>query len=305
MKNRNGQKWYDDKGELIQAHGGCIIQHQGMWYWYGENKGAENVDGIARVDVIGISCYSSKDLKNWHYEGLVLPVGNEPDSLLRPECVCERPKVLYNKKSGKFVMWMHLDDAQYCAAKTGVAIADIPTGPFRMIREMQPNRQDSRDMTLFQEGDRAWLIHSSNWNKTLDISELTEDFTDVNGIYTSVLIEQEREAPALMKHGDLYYMVSSGCTGWDPNSALYATAGYVMGHWKLIDNPCEGKGYRQTFGGQSTWMFEVNGQAYLMLDHWCPEALRESGYSILPVTFEKEQMKISWTDVFEPAGNEC
>lgn len=90
--------------------------------------------------MIGISCYSSKDLENWHYEGLALPVGNEPDSLLRPECVCERPKVLYNKKSGKFVMWMHLDDAQYCAAKTGVAIADMPTGPFRMVREMQPNR---------------------------------------------------------------------------------------------------------------------------------------------------------------------
>lgn len=98
-------------------------------------------------------------------------------------------------------------------------------------------------------------------------------------------------------------MVSSGCTGWDPNSALYATAGYVMGHWKLIDNPCEGKGYRRTFGGQNSWIFEVNGQAYLMLDHWCPEALKESGYSILPVTFEKDQMQISWMDAFEPAGN--
>lgn len=299
-KNRNGQVWYDDKGERIQAHGGCIIEHKGIWYWYGENKSSENVPGTTRVDVIGISCYSSKDLVNWHYEGLALKVGDDPHSLLRPECVCERPKVLYNTMTDKFVMWMHLDDAEYCAAKTGVAISDKPQGPFVMIREMQPNRQDSRDMTLFQEGERAWLIHSSNWNKTMDISELTEDYTDVNGRYTSVLIEQEREAPALMKKGSKYYMISSGCTGWDPNSALYAVSDYMMGHWKLIDNPCEGKEYRKTFGGQSTWIFRVQSGFYLMLDHWKPQDLKNSGYSILPITFNEDQMVVKWTDCFEP-----
>lgn len=296
MENINGQMWYDDQGQPIQAHGGCILHHGGIWYWYGENKGADNVPGTSRVDVIGISCYSSKDLHTWHDEGLVLPAGKKKDSLLRPEGVCERPKVIYNKKTRKYVMWMHLDDANYYSAKVGVAVSDNPTGPFELIREMQPNRQDSRDMTLFLDEDTAWLIHSSNWNKTLNISRLNEDYTDVDGFYGSVLIDQEREAPALVKHEGMYYMVTSGCTGWAPNSALYATSGYLTGQWKLIDNPCEGPGYRNTFGGQSTFIFEVKGQYYLMLDHWKPKDLKTSGYSILPLTIDAGVLTVKWIE---------
>ncbi len=299
MENKNGQMWYDEEGKPIQAHGGCILQCGDIWYWYGENKGADNVPGTTRVDVIGISCYSSKDLLTWHYEGLALTVGErEGESLLRPDCVCERPKVLYHEKTGRYVMWMHLDDANYDCAKAGVAVSDSPTGPFEMVREILPNRRDSRDMTLFQEGDTAWLVHSSNWNKTLVISRLTEDYTDVDGTCVSVLVDQEREAPALMKHGDMYYMVSSGCTGWEPNSALYAEAGNLMGQWKLIDNPCEGPGYRTTFGGQSTFIFRCGEQYYLMLDHWKPEDLKTSGYSILPITVMDGKMTIAWKDTF-------
>ena len=72
---KNGHIWQDVDGNDIQAHGGCIINHEGVYYWYGENKGADNkiatfVSGqtVSRVDVIGISCYSSTDLVNWKYE---------------------------------------------------------------------------------------------------------------------------------------------------------------------------------------------------------------------------------------------
>jgi len=98
----------------------------------------------------------------------------------------------------------------------------------------------------------------------------------------------------------LYYCVTSGCTGWAPNSALYAVTPHIRCGWKLIDNPCMGKNYRQTFFGQSTWMFEHEGQAYLMLDHWQPDNLQKSGYSILPVTLDGLYMEAPWTDtVFE------
>ncbi len=300
----NGKMWFDDKGDPIQAHGGMIMEHQGTWYWYGEHKGAPNCPGTTRVDVIGISCYSSKDLQSWHYEGLALDVKNSaPDSVMKPENVCERPKVLFNEKTRKFVMWVHLDSSDYTFAGVGVAVADAPQGPFTMIREMQPNRQDSRDMTLFVDQDnRAYLVHSSNWNKTLDIARLTDDFTDVDGFYTSAMVDQEREAPALIYEQGMYYMVTSGCTGWNYNSALYSTCPYLHGQWKLIDNPCEGEGYRDTFKGQSTWLFRVNGQIYLMLDHWKPDNLQESGYSILPVTIEDGRMTVHWTDAFVPEG---
>ncbi len=300
--NKNGEMWFDDQGNAIQAHGGMILEYQGIWYWYGENKGADNCPGTSRVDVIGVNCYSSKNLQDWHYEGLALDVRKNQlkGSLFRPENVCERPKVIYNKKTGKFVMWYHLDTPDYGYAGVGIAVADKPIGPFSMIKEMRPNRQDCRDMTLFIDQDQtAYLLHSSNWNKTLDISRLTEDYQDVDGFYVSVMIDQEREAPAIIKEQDMYYMVTSGCTGWNYNSALYATSPYLLGKWKLIDNPCEGDGYRETFKGQSTYLFRVGEQIYLMLDHWKPRNLQESGYSILPVTIENGKMTVHWTEYFQ------
>lgn len=299
---QNGKMWFDDKGDPIQAHGGMILEFQGMWYWYGEHKGAANCPNMARVDVIGISCYSSNDLQSWHYEGLALDVKSSPmGSLVQPQNVCERPKVLFNEKTGKFVMWFHLDTPDYVYAGVAIAISDNPKGPFILINEKRPNQQDSRDMTLFVDKDKiGYLIHSSNWNKTLHIARLTEDYTDVDGFYTSAMIDQEREAPAIIYEQGMYYMVTSGCTGWQFNSALYAVSPYLNSQWKLIDNPCEGDGYRDTFRGQSTWIFRVGQQIYLMLDHWNPNNLQESGYSILPVTINDGKMTVRWTEEFNP-----
>lgn len=296
---KNGQMWKDVDGNDIQAHGGCIIEHEGMFYWYGENKGQDNCPGRNRVDVIGVSCYSSADLVNWKYEGLVLESNRENvESPLHTSKVLERPKVLYNEKTNKFVMWFHADSPDYVYAATGVAVSDSPTGPFDFRCVMQPNRQDSRDMTLFKDVDgTAYLIHSKDWNKTLNIARLTDDYTNVDGLYVSVMVDQEREAPAVCYRNGMYFMVTSGCTGWNYNSALFARCPELLGKWKLIDNPCEGEGYRETFKGQSTYIFTVNDKDYLMLDHWIPKNLKTSGYSILPISYDaKHNMTVTWTD---------
>ena len=214
---KNGQIWKDVDGNPIQAHGGCIIEHKGTYYWYGEHKGQDNCPGRGRVDVIGVSCYSSRDLVNWKYEGLALPADpDNEESMLHPTKVLERPKVLYNEKTKKFVMWFHSDTADYVYAGVGVAVSDGPCGPFTYLGSYQPNRQDCRDMTLFQDVDgTAYLLHSKDWNKTMNIARLTEDYTALDGLYVSVLIDQEREAPAVCYHDGMYYMVTSGCTGWN------------------------------------------------------------------------------------------
>ena len=134
--NKNGEMWFDDQGNAIQAHGGMILEYQGVWYWYGENKGADNCPGTSRVDVIGVSCYSSKNLQDWHYEGLALDVRKNQlkGSLFRPENVCERPKVIYNKKTGKFVMWYHLDTPDYGYAAPPCPRSSSPAGLPRWVR---------------------------------------------------------------------------------------------------------------------------------------------------------------------------
>ena len=295
---KNGQMWLDDAGDPIQAHGGNIIRYENKWYWYGEHKGAANTPGLQRVDFIGISCYSSENLLDWHYEGLALKAEEAGSGhMLEPKNVIERPKVVYNKKAKQFVMWMHADTADYVYGGIGVAVSKTPTGPFEFLYSTQPNKQDSRDMTIFvDKDDTAYLVHSSNWNKTLNISRLTDDYLKTDGFFMSVLVDQEREAPAMFYTNDMYYMITSGCTGWDYNSALYAECPYLLGKWKLIDNPCEGEGYRDTFKGQSTYVFEADGEFYLMLDHWLPDDLQNSGYSILPIKVENNRLTVKWCD---------
>jgi hypothetical protein len=78
---------------------------------------------------------------------------------------------------------------------------------------------------------------------------------------------------------------------------LFARCPDLLGKWKLIDNPCEGEGYRETFKGQSTYIFTVNDKDYLMLDHWVPKDLKNSGYSILPISYDNSlNMTVTWTD---------
>ena len=53
----------------------------------------------------------------------------------------ERPKVIYNEKTGKFVMWFHLEKKGkgYSYAYAAVAVSDSPTGPYRFIRSGRVN----------------------------------------------------------------------------------------------------------------------------------------------------------------------
>jgi len=302
---KNGTLWKDIDGNDIQAHGGMIARFGEKWYWYGENKDIDNCvrDGklTSRVDVVGVSCYSSTDLHTWHYEGLALSaVKDQPGHLLSPERVCERPKVIFSKKTGKYVMWFHCDSADYTFAHAGCAVSDTPEGPFEFLYAKLPNGRDCRDMTVYEDptDGKAYLVHSGDWNKTMYFSQLNEERTDFTGVCYAHMINQMREAPALMYYEGEHYCVTSGCTGWAPNSALYSTCEHISTGMRLIDNPCEGENYRGTFGAQSTYIFEANGQAYLMLDHWKPQDLRHSAYSFLPVTFENGRMTVKWTDEF-------
>ena len=305
--NKNGTLWYDTDHNPIQAHGGMILFYEGMYYWYGENKnGATQTapSGDIRVDFIGISCYSSTNCIDWKNEGIVLSASPNPGHDLYKDCVCERPKVIYNTDTKEFVMWMHIDSADYTKARAGVAISASPTGPFLYLYSDIPNRSDCRDMTLVQEPDgKAYLLHSSDWNKTLRISELTADYKGFTGVCTQCFIGQEREAPAVFFKDGLYYMITSGCTGWEPNSALYGVSNALLSGWKLIDNPCEGPHYRQTFFGQSSYVFQKDGEFYLMLDHWKPDDLKNSGYSILPLYADGLMVTVPWTDFYYENGS--
>lgn len=130
--------WLADDGEHINCHGGNIIRlADGVYYWYGEHR-VQNIPGTTED---GISLYTSTDLKTWHNEGLVLKASADTLSDIALGCIMERPKVVYNEKTGKYVMLFHLElkGKGYAAARVAFAVADNPKGPFTFLRSLRPN----------------------------------------------------------------------------------------------------------------------------------------------------------------------
>lgn len=161
---RSGEIWPDNQGVHINAHGGGILYYEGTYYWYGENKSDTTSSAL-----VGIMCYSSKNLTDWTNEGVVLPVEKaDTTSDIVPGCIMERPKVIFNAQTRKFVMWFHLElkGQGYLAARSAVAVSDTPTGPFRYLGSGRINPgQLPMDMT---EAERAVLdtleaTHYTEW----------------------------------------------------------------------------------------------------------------------------------------------
>lgn len=137
-------------GAHIQAHGAGVIEVDGTYYLIGEDK----TNGTYFQHV---NCYSSQNLVEWTYVGPLLTVQSSGD--LGPERVVERPKVIYNSSTKKYVLYMHIDDSSYSEAKVGVATGDTVCGSYDYLGSWQPLGYQSRDIGLFQDDDgSAYLL---------------------------------------------------------------------------------------------------------------------------------------------------
>ncbi|GAM00359.1 glycoside hydrolase family 43 protein [Sphingomonas parapaucimobilis] len=324
-----GEVWNDTNGVAINAHGGGLLRHGGRWWWHGEHKTAGEAGNTA---LVGVHAYSSADLVNWRDEGVALPVSDDPDSPITRGCILERPKVVYNRRTGKFVMWFHLElkGRGYGAAQAGVAVADRPQGPFRFLRagrvnpgiwpanatagdkasdtklaQDMPGGQMARDMTIFVDGDIAWHVYASEENATLQIARLAPDWTSHDGYYVRALPDGGNEAPALFKAKGRYYMFASGLTGWRPNPGRVYVADRVTGPWRSLGNPVRGseEDRKTTFHSQSTLVLPLPPERpgaeprfIFMADRWRPENAIDGRYVWLPVEWEGETPVMHWRD---------
>ena len=120
----NGIPWFDDRGEIVNAHGACIVKENGRYYLFGEYK-SDKSNAFP-----GFSCYSSDDLVNWKFERVVLPV--QPSGILGPNRVGERVKVMKYPSTGEYVMYMHADDMNYKDPHIGYATCSIIAGEYKL-----------------------------------------------------------------------------------------------------------------------------------------------------------------------------
>ena len=325
---RPGEIWRDDQGVAINAHGGGILLYEGVYYWFGEHKIAGPRGNSAQI---GVHVYSSRNLYDWKDEGIALKVSDDPKSDIVQGCILERPKVIYNPATKKFVMWFHLElrGKGYSAARAGVAMADTPTGPYEYKESFRLNAgqwpknvldtdkvpgkdnflerdfrggQMSRDMTLYVDDDgKAYQITASEENQTLHISLLTDDFLNTTGEYVRILPGKANEAPALFKYNKKYYLITSGCTGWKPNAARLAEADSIWGPWRGLGDPCVGPAEQTqtTFQSQSTFILPAPGKPdsfIFMADRWNPRNPIDGRYVWLPIQFKDDKPFLEWKD---------
>ncbi|WP_336788620.1 S-layer homology domain-containing protein [Paenibacillus sp. MMO-177] len=292
-----GALWADTTGNPIDAHGAGMMYDEKTkkYYWYGEyHKGG--------WPAAGVRVYSSTDLMNWKDEGMALTLINSMDDFtndplisklyegrtdtvniwadIRKGRIVERPKVIYNDETKKYVMWAHIDgdkdpynnNANYGKAQAGVAISDSPTGPFVYQRsyrmdqapageiDYQPgNPGMARDMNLFKDDDgTAYLIYSSEENLTIYISKLMPDYLDVTGWHKDGNVDENgnavRDTSYKGVNGVDYVRVFPGAQREAPAMFKY------NGHYYLITS------------GATGW--SANQNKYTVADHifgpWAP-----------------------------------
>ncbi|MBQ1076175.1 RICIN domain-containing protein [Micromonospora sp. C31] len=285
----NGTQFTDTNGNGLHAHGGGVLKVGDYYYWFGENRNADNT-------FRAVSVYRSTNLRDWEFRNDVLTQSSAAE--LRVANI-ERPKVIYNAGTGRYVMWMHKENGtDYGEARAAVASSATVDGTYAYHGSFRPLGHMSRDITLYNDGGTAYLLSAADENRDLHIYRLTADYLNVTTLVGNFWNDASREAPALFKRGSTYFLLTSGLTGWSPNQARYATASSISGPWTAMTNVADST----TFRSQPTFVLPVQGTSttsYLYLgDRWAGAwggPVNDSQYVWLPIAFPSPTtMSLNW-----------
>lgn len=255
--------------------------------------GEDKTNGTA---FININCYSSTNLVEWDYEGALLTQTASGD--IGPGRIIERPKIIFNKSTNKYVMWMHIDSAAYSEAKIGVATGDTVCGKYTYLGNERPLGFQSRDSGTYVDDDGkgylltedvchnralhpSTLLKCSQRQNGLRINLLSDDYTKI--INNTYVFAEKYESPALIKKDGVYFMFASRLTGWNPNDNYYSTATSLSGPWSAWKFFATGG--TNTYASQTTFVLPVGDGFVYLGDRWVPPPnLIRSTYIWLPLS---------------------
>jgi len=299
-------QWHDTHGNIINASDGGIIFVDGKYHWYGqalrELPFSPNGKG-GQTTTVGVVMYESDDLCNWKYEGVILACTDDPTSELCSPMRFERPKIVYNEKTGQYVLWCHYVKCpgdhgfEIGTGEAGVAVCDKVNGSYRWLGHFRPIDNDGvvRDCTLYKDYDgSAYFIFDRDIsaiekdNRCLYIMKLSDDYLSCTGEYKRIDAAVRREAAAILYHDGYYYMITSGLSGWAFNQAKYFRSRDIFGPWEDMGDPCVGDDTHTTFNSQTTAIFKVNGtdDVYIhMAERHNTDNFLHCSYIWLPICF--------------------
>ena len=276
----SGLPWYDQYGNVVSAHGGSIIKEKKLFYFFGE----------AHTDTsnafVGFNCYSSKDLYNWKFEKIALPV--QTNGKLGPNRIGERPKLMKNPQTGEFLMFMHVDTLGYKDQFVGYATSRNITGPYQfkgpLLFDGKPIKK--WDMGVFQDDDgKGYLLTHGGV-----IHQLSDDYHSIVA-ETNKQITTGFESPTLLKKGNIYYFIGSHLTSWEKNDNYYYTSKSLAGPW--VSRGLIAPKDQLTWNSQSTFVLKLAGRkdtTYMFMgDRWSyPRQLSAATYVWQPIRFDHD-----------------
>lgn len=271
---RPGQPWVDNAGKPIHAHSPQIFFKDGFYYWYGENK--ERTTSGSNVWTWGIRAYRSKDFYNWEDLGLIIePDTVNPFSPLHYSQTLDRPHILYNKKTGKWVCWIKSMDTDGFFV---ILQADHFEGPYKVVKSLKPEGFGVGDFDMWKDeatGKAYVWFERPHWE--LICAELSDDYLATNGTYSEHFVGLRppftREAPSHFFYKGRHYMFTSGTTGYVPNPSRVCVFDDPHGEYTDLGCPHIDDKYDDSFASQIASVLKVQGKdLYVALaDRWLPQ----------------------------------
>ena len=280
----SGVPWYDDRGNLVSAHGANIVKEKDRYFLFGEAH-SDTSNAFA-----GFNCYSSTDLYSWKFESIALSV--EPKGKLGPRRVGERVKVMKCPASGEYVMYMHADTLGYTDQFVGYATSKKITGPYvfqgQLLFEGEPIRKWDMGTFQDQDGEGYVLIHGG------EIYRLSKDYKSAGELINKNMTPGF-ESPALFRKDGIYYFLGSHLTSWEKNENYYYTATSLKGPWK--NQGTFAPEATRTWNSQTTFVLPVIGSRdttfLFMGDRWSyPKQLSAATYVWQPLNVSGDSISI-------------
>jgi beta-xylosidase len=293
----NVQPRRDVKGNIIDAHDGCLERFGDRFYLYGTAYGKTDGFGTTNRYVV----YSSPDLVQWTlHGGLVNGLHHG---------VHYRPYVKYNPKIKKYVLWYNwyptLWDGQYA-----VAVSDIPQGPFT-IRDADVRVKEAKpgDLGLFVDDDgTGYLIYTSiARDHGISIERLADDYLSSTRENSGILA-QGCEACAMFRREKTYYALFDDCCCFcaQGSGARVYTAKSPLGPYTQRGNINRHEKGKIIVAAQQTHIAKVptaHGTEYIWMgDRWqsTPDKVKGHDFQFWssPLRFDGEGniAKLVWED---------
>ncbi|KAI3393869.1 hypothetical protein diail_3544 [Diaporthe ilicicola] len=180
-------------------------------------------------------------------------------------CKLESINWAQNPNDGRVFMWAHFEKAtDYTLGQVAVAYG-TPGENLTFGGAFRPGGDDSRDMTFFADDDgAAYIVCAINTNTNLGLYGLTADWTNVVTKIWNLQPGEHREAPALFKKDDWYYLLTSTAAGWYASQGKYISAQRLDGVWSASRNI----GNLNTFGAQSGGVIKIGDNYIEAANRW-------------------------------------